>query len=104
MPAKFTLIVRFKVQEAAKAEFINQLKDVFGHIQREEAFVEASLQQDREDPTSLLAYEVWTETPESIVENQLKREYRKGFEQVIVDLKVESIPSWYISLAEWKKA
>jgi quinol monooxygenase YgiN len=50
MSAKFTLIVRFKVQETAKAKFINQLKEVFGHIQREEAFVEASLQQDCEDP------------------------------------------------------
>jgi hypothetical protein len=63
------------------------------------------LQQDREDPTSLLAYEVWTETPESIVKNQLTREYRKGIEQAIVDPKVERTPSfWYVSLAEWKKA
>ena len=103
MSAKFTLIVRFKVQKTATAKFINQLKEVFGHIRREETFVEASLQQDREDPASLLAYEVWTETPESSVENQLTREYRKGFEQVIADLKVERIPSWYVSLAEWKK-
>src|SRR5580692_12139173 len=104
MSVKFTLIVRFKVQETAKAELINQLNDVFSHIEREETFVEASLQQDREDPTSLLAYEVWTETPESIVENQLTREYRKGFEQAIVDLKVERTASWYVSLAEWEKA
>ena len=32
MSVKFTLIVRFKVQETAKAELINQLKEVFGHI------------------------------------------------------------------------
>ena len=104
MSVKFTLIVRFKVQEAAKAELINQLKEVFSHIEREETFIEASLQQDREDPTSLLAYEVWRETPESILKNQLTKEYRKGFEQAIVDLKVERTPTWYESLAEWKKA
>jgi quinol monooxygenase YgiN len=92
MSATFTLIVRFKVQETAKAKFINQLKELFGHIRREETFVEASLQQDRDDPTSLLAYEMWTETPESIVKNQLTREYRKGFEQAIMDLKVERTP------------
>jgi quinol monooxygenase YgiN len=92
------------VQETAKTELINQLKEVFGHIEREETFIEASLQQDREDPTSLLVYEVWRETPESILKNQLTREYRKGFEQAIVDLKVERTPSWYVSLAEWKKA
>jgi quinol monooxygenase YgiN len=104
MSVKFTLIVRFKVQETAKAELINQLKVVFSHIEREETFIEASLQQDREDPTSLLVYEVWRETPESILKNQLTREYRKGFEQAIVDLKVERTPSWYVSLAEWEKA
>jgi quinol monooxygenase YgiN len=104
VPGKFILIVRFKVQEAAKAELINQLKEVFGHIEGEETFVEASLQQDREDPTSLLVYEVWCETPESILKSQLTRGYRKGFEQAIVDLKVERIPSWYVSLAEWRKA
>ena len=104
MSVKFILIVRFKVQETAKAELINQLKEVFGHIEQEETFIEASLQQDREDPTSLLAYEVWRETPESILKNQLTKEYRKGFEQAIVDLKVERTPTWYESLAEWKKA
>jgi quinol monooxygenase YgiN len=103
MPRKFILIVRFKVQEAAKAELINQLKEVFGHIEGEETFIEASLQQDREDPTSLLVYEVWLETPESILKNQLTKEYRKGFDQAIVDLKVERTPTWYDSLAEWKK-
>ena len=102
MSVKFTLIVRFKVQESAKAELINQLKEVFGHIEREETFIEASLQQDREDPTALLAYEVWAETPESILKNQMTREYRKGFEQAIVDFKVERTPTWYVPLAEWK--
>ena len=104
MSVKFTLIIRFKVQETAKAELINKLKGVFSHIEREEMFIEASLLQDREDPTSLLAYEIWCETPESILENQLTKEYRKGFEQAIVDLKVERTPTWYESLAEWKKA
>jgi quinol monooxygenase YgiN len=50
MSVKFTLIVRFKVQETEKAELINQLKEVFEHIEQEETFIEASLQQDREDP------------------------------------------------------
>ena len=104
MPAKFTLIVRFKVREIAKTELINQLKEVFIFIEREETFVEASLVQDREDPTALLAYEVWHETPESILKNQLTKEYRKAFEQAIVELKVERTPTWYETLAEWKKA
>jgi quinol monooxygenase YgiN len=104
MSVNFTLIVRFKVQEIAKAELITQLNAVFGYIEREETFVKAFLLQDREDPTSLLAYEVWHETPESVLKNQLTKEYRKGFEQAIVDLKVERTPTWYVSLVEWKKA
>jgi quinol monooxygenase YgiN len=104
MSDKVTLIVRFKLQEAAKAEFIGRLKEVFAQIEQEATFVEASLQQDLDEPTSILVYEVWRETPESFMKNQMTKEYRKGFEQAIVDLKVDRTPSWYTSLAEWKKA
>jgi hypothetical protein len=38
------------------------------------------------------------------MKNQMTREYGKGFEQAIVDLKIERTPSWYVSIAEWKKA
>ena len=101
MSDKITLIVRFRLEEGAKAEFVRSLKEVFAHIEREEAFVEASLQQDLENPTSLLVYEVWCETPESFMKNQMTREYRRGFEQAIVDLQVERTASWYTSLAGW---
>jgi quinol monooxygenase YgiN len=104
MSDKITLIVRFKLQETAKTELVGQLKELFDQIEREETFIEASLQQDLENATSILVYEVWRETPESFMKNQMTREYRKGFEQAIVDLKVERTPSWYVSLAEWKKA
>jgi quinol monooxygenase YgiN len=103
MSDEITLIVRFELQEAVKAEFVSRLKEVFAHIEREESFVEASLQQDLEDPQSLLVYEVWRETPESFMKNQMTKEYRKGFEQGIVDLKVDRTPSWFTSLGEWKK-
>jgi hypothetical protein len=33
-----TLIVRFKLQEAAKAEFVSRLKEVFAHNEREVTF------------------------------------------------------------------
>jgi quinol monooxygenase YgiN len=102
MSDKITLIVRFKLQEAAKAEFVARLKELFAHIEREATFIDASLQQDLEDQTSLLVYEVWHETPESFMKNQMTREYRKGFEQAIVDLKVQRTPSWYTTLAGWR--
>jgi quinol monooxygenase YgiN len=102
MSDKITLIVRFKLQEATKAEFVGRLKELFAQIEREATFIEASLQQDIEDQSSLLVYEVWHETPESFMKNQMTREYRKGFEQAIVDLKVQRTPSWYTTLAGWR--
>jgi quinol monooxygenase YgiN len=102
MSDTITLIVRFKLQEAAKAEFVDRLKQLFAHIEHEATFIEASLQQDIEDQSSLLVYEVWHETPESFMKNQMTREYRSSFEKAIVDLKVERTPSWYTPLVGWK--
>ncbi len=104
MADRITLIVRFKMEESVKPEFVARLKEVFSHIEREQTFVEASLQQDLEDPKSILNYEVWRETPDSFMRNQMPKEYRKAFEQAILDLNVERSPSWYTSFAEWKKA
>jgi len=39
MSDKITLIVRFELQEAVKAEFVSRFKEVFAHIEREESFV-----------------------------------------------------------------
>jgi quinol monooxygenase YgiN len=104
MTDKITLIVRFKVEESAQAQFVSRLQEVFSDIEREETFVEASLLQDRDDPTSIVNYEVWHESPESFMQNQMTKEYRKAFEQAIIDLRVERAPSWYRSVAEWKKS
>ena len=103
MADKITLIVHFKMDESVKPEFIARLREVFSHIEHEETFVEASLLQDLEDPKSILNYEVWRETPESFMKNQMPKGYRKTFEQAIVDLKVERAPAWYNSFLEWKK-
>jgi quinol monooxygenase YgiN len=104
MSEKITLIVRFKLQEQAKAEFVSLLKKVFAHAEQEETFVEASLVQDTRDPESILNYEVWNESPESFMKNQMSKAYRADFEKMIVDLKIERSPAWYSTIAEWKKA
>jgi quinol monooxygenase YgiN len=103
MSEKITLIVRFKLQEQAKAEFVSQLKKVFVHAEQEETFVEASLVQDTRDPESILNYEVWNESPESFIKSQMSKAYRADFEKMIVDLKVERTPAWYSTITEWKK-
>jgi quinol monooxygenase YgiN len=104
MSDKITLVVRFRISESAKKEFTTKLQDVFTHIVKEETFVEASLVQDMRDPESILNYEVWNESPESFMKNQMGKAYRADFEKMIVDLKIERTPAWYSTIAEWKKA
>ena len=104
MPDKITLVVRFRMKESAKQEFTVKLKDVFAHIVKEESFVEASLVQDMRDPEIILNYEVWNESPESFMKNQMSKVYRAEFEKMIVDLKIDRTPAGYSTIAEWNRA
>jgi len=104
MSDRITLVVRFRISESAKKEFTAKLQDVFTQIVKEETFVEASLVQDMRDPKSVLNYEVWNETPESFMKDQMSKAYRADFEKMIVGLKIERTPAWYSTIAEWKKA
>jgi quinol monooxygenase YgiN len=104
MSDKITLVVRFRMEQSARQEFIAKLQDVFEHIVNEETFVEASLIQDMRDPESILNYEVWNESAESFLKNQMSKTYRTEFEKMIVDLKIDRTPAWYSAIAQWKKA
>jgi len=103
MPDKTTLVVHFRMDKSAKQKFIAKLQDIFAHIVKEKTFVEASLVQDMRDPESLLIYEVWNESPESFMKIQMSRPYRAEYEKMIVDLRIERIPAWYSTIADWKK-
>ena len=100
---RITLIVNFRVGEPIRPEFLASLQKLFTHIVKEPTFVEASLIQDVRDPDILVNYEVWEETPESFLQNQMTRSYRAAFERLIVDLKIERTPAWFSSIAEWKR-
>jgi quinol monooxygenase YgiN len=91
------------MNESAKREFTARLQDVFTHIVKEDTFVEASLVQDMRDPGSILNYEVWNESPESFMKNQMSKAYRVEFEKMIVDLNIDRKPAWYSTIADWKK-
>jgi quinol monooxygenase YgiN len=101
---KITLVVRFGIEESVKQEFTAKLQDVFAHIVKQETFVEASLVQDMRDPRSILNYEVWNESPESFMKNQMSKAYRAEFEKMILDLKIDRTPAWYSAIAQWKRA
>ena len=103
MTDKITLIVNFRVGESIRPEFVASLQELFTHIVEEPTFVEASLIQDARDPEVIVNYEVWDETPESFMQDQMTRGYRAAFEKLIVDLKIERTPAWFSSIAEWKR-
>ena len=104
MSDKITLIVRFRMEESAKQEFTTKMQNIFAQIVTEETFVEASLVQDMRDPQNILIYEVWNESPESFMKNQMGRTYRAVFEKMIVDLRIDRTPAWYSTVAEWTRA
>jgi quinol monooxygenase YgiN len=104
MSDKITLVVRFCMKESAKKEFTAKMRDIFTHIVKEKTFVQASLVQDMRDPKNILIYEVWNESPESFMKNQMTRAYRAEFEKMIVGLKIDRTPAWYSTIAEWKTA
>ena len=103
MSDKITLVVRFHMDEFVKKEFTAKLRDIFTHIVNEETFVEASLIQDMRDPESIVNYEVWNESPESFMKNQMGKSYRAEFEKLIVDLEIDRTAAWYSTIAYWKK-
>ena len=101
---RLTLVVRFRIPESQKSEFLGRLCEVFTHIVKESTFIEASLVQDMRDPESILNYEVWDESPESFMKTQMTKPYRAAFEKMIVDLKIERTPAWYSTIDDWKRA
>ena len=103
MSDKVTLIVSFQVGESIRSEFLASLQELFTHIQKEPTFIEASLVQDARNPEVIVNYEVWAETPESFMRDQMTRAYRTPFEKLIADLKIERTPAWFSSIAEWKR-
>ncbi len=103
MADKITLIVNFRVGEPIRPIFLASLQELFTHIVKEPTFVEASLIQDARNPDIIVNYEVWNETPESFMQQQMTRRYREAFEKLIADLKIERTPIWYSSIAEWKR-
>ena len=104
MSDKITLVVPFHYGRVRKQEIVAKMRDIFANIVNEETFVEASLVQDMRDPQNILNYEVWNESPESFMKNQMSKAYRAKFEKMIVDLKIDRTPAWYSTIAEWKRA
>ena len=104
MKDQITLIVRFRIVESAREEFLVKLNEIFTHIVKEDSFVKASLVQDMRDPESILNYEIWNETPESFMKEQMSKPYRADFEKMIADRKIERSPAWYSTIADWTRA
>lgn len=102
MTNQIALIVRFRVNASSRMLLEEKLKEVFDVMRDEDTFLNATLHEDIEDPEQLLVYEVWQETRESFLMNQMSKSYRSTFEQTIVDLKVERTAQWLKPIAIWR--
>jgi len=101
MTNQIVLIVRFRVKANSRTLLEEKLKEVFDLLRDEDTFLNATLHRDIEDPEQLLVYEVWQETRESFLTNQMPKPYRRAFEQAIVELKVERTAQWLLPIATW---
>lgn len=99
---QIALIVRFRVNTSSRTLLEEKLKELFEVMRDENTFLNATLHEDIEDPEQLLVYEVWKETRESFLTNQMSKSYRNSFEQIIVDLNVERTAQWLKPIAVWK--
>lgn len=102
MPEEIVLVVRFRVSAESRPLLEERLKEIFGKIKAEETFVSASILRDIEDPERLMVYEVWRETRDSFLQNQLPKAYRGSFEQALVDLNVEREPQWLTAFSTFE--
>jgi len=101
MNDQIVLIVRLRVEKNARNVIRDSLIELFGRIRDEDNFVSAILHEDLEDAEQLLVYEVWRETRESFVANQLSKAYRAKYEELILERRVQRTPQWLKCVGSW---
>ncbi len=101
MNEQIILIVRLRVEENARNLLRENLVELFALIKDENTFLSASLYDDLEDVQQLVVYEVWQETRESFLANQLSKPYRAKYEKLISELRVERTAQWLKPAGSW---
>ena len=103
MSSQLALIVKLRVPENGKNLLRASLIQLFGIMKGEPTFVTATLHDDLDDPALLVVYEVWQETRESFLANQMSKPYRADYEKVIVALHVERTGNWLAPIGSWNR-
>jgi quinol monooxygenase YgiN len=101
MNDQMVLIVRLGVEKSVRNVVRDNLIELFERIKDESTFVKATLHEDLEDPEQLLVYEVWRESRESFMVNQISKPYRINYEKVLLDLRVERTAQWLKPAGSW---
>lgn len=89
------------MEENARNLLRENLVELFALIKDENTFLSASLYDDLEDVQQLVVYEVWQETRESFLANQLSKPYRAKYEKLISELRVERTAQWLKPAGSW---
>lgn len=103
MNEEMVLVVRLRVEKSARNVLRDHLIELFDRIGDEDTFISATVMEDIQDPEQLLVYEVWRETLESFLANQMSKPYRSKYEKLILDLKVERTPQLLKAVGSWHR-
>ncbi|WP_316762276.1 hypothetical protein [Pedobacter aquatilis] len=86
---RLNITVIFSLPEKNAEKVRTALRELFGKITLESAFVRASLSTDKKNPGYLYLSEEWAISQELFLEQQVKRDYRNGFEKMMSELEVK---------------
>ena len=84
-PEHVAFIVTLHVKPGFEEEFLGLLTPVMDAMRHESTFVNTVLHRDPADPTRFMLYETWTDLND-VVEVQMKRPYRRAYEERLPDL------------------
>jgi len=103
MNDEMVLIVRLRVEKSMRNVVRDSLLELFAWSKDERTFVSATVLEDIEDSEQLLVCEVWRETRESFLANQMSKPYRSNYEKMLVELRVERTPQLLKPVGSWNR-
>jgi quinol monooxygenase YgiN len=93
------LIVRFRVRDGRRAEFVGRLRSLLATMSREPSSLGAQLLESVDDPNELVVYETWAGTRETWLRDEAPRPYRKPYEDDLATFVDSRTAEWLIPVA-----
>ena len=92
---------RFKPGSAHQDTFKQHLLALFNTLAQEPAFVSAILHENLDHPDEFLIYEIWHESREQFLREEMTKSYRQSFEQLLIEYDIDRSIDWLTPIAAW---